>query len=44
MLTSADVRVRQALDRIDQRRLPLDNSYSFVNTTGSGIQIYMLDT
>lgn len=31
------------LDRIDQRNLPLSNSYSY-NTTGTGIRAYVLDT
>ena len=31
------------LDRVDQRSLPLDNSYSF-GTNGSGVHIYIIDT
>lgn len=31
------------LDRVDQRLLPLDNSYTY-NQTGSGVDAYMLDT
>jgi len=31
------------LDRIDQRNLPLDNSYTFPNT-GSGVTAYIIDT
>ena len=31
------------LDRIDQRALPLDNSYTY-NATGSGVTAYIIDT
>ena len=31
------------LDRVDQRNLPLDNSYSF-GTNGAGVHIYIIDT
>ncbi len=31
------------LDRIDQRALPLDNSYTY-NQTGAGVDVYCLDT
>lgn len=31
------------LDRIDQRDLPLDNSYSYIQT-GSGVNAYIIDT
>ncbi len=31
------------LDRIDQRALPLDNSYSYPNT-GTGVDVYVVDT
>lgn len=31
------------LDRIDQRNLPLDASYTY-NTTGSGVRAYIIDT
>ncbi|KAL3938881.1 MAG: hypothetical protein SGARI_001576, partial [Bacillariaceae sp.] len=31
------------LDRIDQKSLPLDNQYVFVQT-GKGVQVYILDT
>ena len=33
------------LDRVDQRNLPLDNSYHFANiNTGAGINVYVVDT
>ena len=31
------------LDRIDQRNLPLNNTYTY-NTTGSGVRVYVIDT
>jgi aqualysin 1 len=31
------------LDRIDQRQLPLDNSYTY-NSTGRGVNVYVIDT
>lgn len=31
------------LDRIDQRYLPLDNSYTY-NSTGAGVNVYVIDT
>ena len=31
------------LDRLDQRPLPLDGSYTFVNS-GSGVRVYIIDT
>ncbi len=31
------------LDRIDQRQLPLDNSYSY-NATGRGVNVYVIDS
>lgn len=32
------------LDRIDQRNLPLNNSYDDLNNTGSNIPVYVVDT
>jgi len=32
------------LDRIDQRNLPLDNSFSFPASGGAGVHIYILDS
>ncbi|MCZ7431980.1 S8 family peptidase [Streptomyces sp. WMMC1477] len=32
------------LDRIDQPDLPLDNSYTYSNTAGSGVTAYIIDT
>src|SRR5690606_18490223 len=31
------------IDRVDQRSLPLDNTYSW-NTTGAGVTVYVIDT
>ncbi|GAA1336801.1 S8 family peptidase [Saccharothrix algeriensis] len=31
------------LDRVDQRNLPLDRSYTY-NTTGAGVNVYVIDT
>jgi subtilisin family serine protease len=31
------------LDRIDQRNMPLDNSYTY-NNTGAGVDVYIIDT
>jgi aqualysin 1 len=31
------------LDRVDQRELPLDNTYSFT-TTGAGVNVYVIDS
>jgi uncharacterized repeat protein (TIGR01451 family) len=33
-----------AMDRIDQRLLPLDNSFSFPANGGAGVHIYMIDS
>ncbi|HBK56088.1 MAG TPA: peptidase S8, partial [Xanthomonadales bacterium] len=35
--------VTWGLDRVDQRTLPLDNSYTF-NFTGNGVNVYIIDT
>ncbi|HZE37680.1 MAG TPA: S8 family peptidase [Stackebrandtia sp.] len=32
------------LDRIDQKDLPLDNSYTYPDTAGSGVTAYIIDT
>ena len=32
------------LDRIDERALPLDNSYNYGQYTGAGVRVYVLDT
>ncbi|MBW1600506.1 S8 family serine peptidase, partial [Streptomyces sp. JJ38] len=32
------------LDRIDQPDLPLDNSYTYSDTAGSGVTAYIIDT
>jgi subtilisin family serine protease len=32
------------LDRIDQRALPLNNSYTYPTTAGSGVTVYVIDT
>ena len=43
-LTSAQAPAGSSgLDRIDQRTLPLDNSYTY-NETGAGTKIYIIDT
>jgi len=32
------------LDRIDDRSLPLDNTYEYGGYTGAGVRVYVLDT
>lgn len=32
------------LDRVDQRKLPLNASYRYVNSAGSGVDAYIIDT
>ena len=32
------------LDRVDQRDLPLNNSYTFPDSAGAGVHIYVIDT
>ncbi|GAA4914963.1 subtilisin family serine protease [Stackebrandtia albiflava] len=32
------------LDRIDQANLPLDNSYTYPDSAGSGVTVYVIDT
>ncbi|NED08079.1 S8 family peptidase, partial [Streptomyces sp. SID6648] len=32
------------LDRIDQRALPLDGSYSYPRSAGRGVDVYVIDT
>lgn len=41
---SAPVSVPWHLDRIDQRNLPLDNSFTRSTLTGDGVTIYIVDT
>ena len=33
-----------ALDRIDQRNLPLSHSYAYADPAGSGVDVYIIDT
>ncbi|KAK9722197.1 hypothetical protein K7432_002829 [Basidiobolus ranarum] len=32
------------LDRLDQRQLPLDKKYNYVNSDGAGVDVYVIDT
>lgn len=32
------------LDRVDQRKLPLNNKYKYVTSAGSGVDVYIIDT
>jgi subtilisin family serine protease len=41
--TDTEVNPQWGLDRIDQRFLPLDSSYTY-NKTGQGVTVYMLDS
>jgi subtilisin family serine protease len=42
-VTAAQSPATWGLDRIDQRNLPLSNSYSY-NATGAGVKAYIIDT
>jgi subtilisin family serine protease len=42
-LNSPQLNVSWGLDRIDQRYLPLDDSYSYLND-GRGVNVYVIDT
>ncbi|AEB12761.1 S8 family peptidase [Marinithermus hydrothermalis] len=42
-LTATQTSAPWGLDRIDQRDLPLDNSYTYTYT-GSGVHVYVIDT
>ena len=42
-ISTTQTNATRGLDRIDQRALPLDNSYSFA-ATGAGVNAYIIDT
>ena len=42
-VASTETAAPWALDRIDQRDLPLDNNYTYYNA-GTGVHVYVVDT